>query len=199
MSFLNNAESRYATKKYDSNRQIPDEKIRELKKILRLSPSSIDSQPWRFIFVADRKVKKELADVSYFNEHKISEASLLVVFCAIDDLTKFEEQITRNLSEVAVTYYMEHIKPLPEFEIKSWLQHQVYLSLGFFLAACSTMGIDSTPMEGIRGDDYARILNLNGYKPLFAVALGYRAADDFNQPTLTPKSRLSPEDIIYTI
>ena len=140
-----------------------------------------------------------MARVSYFNEHKVNDASCLVIFYAIDNLAKFEEQIAQYLPEAAVMYYNAKIKSLPEFEIKSWLQHQVYLSLGFFLGACSSMGIDSTPMEGIQKEGYDRIMHLDGYKPLFAVALGYRAEDDSNQPTITAKSRLPIEDVIQTV
>jgi len=199
MSFLDIAKNRYTTKKYNSSKRIPNEKIKELKQVLRLSPSSINSQPWKFVFIEDENTKNELASVSYFNEHKVNDSSHLVIFYAIDNIAKFEEQIEQYLPEVAVTYYNTHIKLLPEFEIKSWLQHQVYLSLGFFLGACSSMGIDSTPMEGIQKEGYDRIIHLDGYKPLFAVALGYRAEDDSNQPTMTAKSRLPIENIIKTI
>jgi len=199
MSFLDIAQNRYTTKKYDPNKQIPEEKIQQLKEIIRLSPSSINSQPWKFVFISDKKEKNKLARVSYFNEHKVNDASCLVIFYAIDNLAKFEEQIAQYLPEAAVMYYNAKIKSLPEFEIKSWLQHQVYLSLGFFLGACSSMGIDSTPMEGIQKEGYDRIMHLDGYKPLFAVALGYRAEDDSNQPTITAKSRLPIEDVIQTV
>lgn len=60
MSFLDIAQNRYTTKKYDPNRQIPEEKIRQLKEIIRLSPSSINSQPWKFVFISDKKEKKEI-------------------------------------------------------------------------------------------------------------------------------------------
>lgn len=132
MSFLNLAKSRYTTKKYNSNEKITDDKIQQLKEILHLSPSSINSQPWKFTFVSDEKIKSKLAAVSYFNEQKINEASHLVIFSAIDDIGKFETQIHQNLPEGAVGYYNQFIKIGSETAIKSWLQHQVYLSLGFF-------------------------------------------------------------------
>ena len=76
------------------------------------------------------------------------------------------------------------------------MAHQVYLSLGFFLAACASMDIDSTPMEGIDIDGYTKILDESGYKPLFAVAIGYRNPEDSNQPSITPKSRLNIDRVI---
>ncbi|ANI89355.1 NAD(P)H-dependent oxidoreductase [Arachidicoccus ginsenosidimutans] len=199
MNFLDLAENRYTTKKYNPNEKIAEEKIRQLKEILRLSPSSINSQPWKFIFVSDEKTKRELASVSYYNEPKINDASHLIVFSAIDDIDEFEEQIHKHLPEGSVKYYNQFLKPLSESEIKSWFQHQVYLSLGFFLSACASMEIDSTPMEGIKNEEYDKILQLNSYKTLFAVAIGYRNPDDANQPSLKPKSRLTLESVIQSV
>lgn len=199
MSFLDIAKWRYTAKKYNQNEKISDEKIEQLKEILQLSPSSINSQPWQFIFVSDEKTKQELASASFFNEQKINEASHLVVFSVIDSVEKFEEQIRQNLPEGSVNYYNNFLKPLPETEIKSWLQHQVYLSLGFFLSACASLEIDSSPMEGLKPDEYDKILKLDGYKTLFAVAIGYRNPEDSNQPSVKPKSRLPFEQIIKSI
>lgn len=199
MSFLDLAKNRYTTKTYTPNEKIPEEKIEQLKEIIRLSPSSINSQPWNFYFVSDEKTKQELADASYWNAGRIKEASHLVVFTCIDDIENFEKQITENLPEGSVSYYTNFLKPLGETEVKSWLQHQVYLSLGFFLSACASMGIDSTPMEGVKNEEYDKILKLEGYKTLFAVAIGYRNPEDSNQPSVKPKSRLSFEQIIKSV
>lgn len=199
MNFLNIVKNRYTTKKYNSKKKISDEKIRELQEILQLSPSSINSQPWKFTFISDEKIKSKLAAASYFNEQKINEASHLVVFSAIDDIEEFEKQIYQNLPEGAIGYYNQFIKINPETEIKSWLQHQVYLSLGFFLSACGIMEIDSSPMEGIKNEEYKSILKLENYKPLFAVAIGYRNPEDVNQPTIKQKERLHSESIINSL
>lgn len=199
MDFLALAESRYTTKKYNPNEKISDEKIKQLMEVLRLSPSSINSQPWKFSMIADEKLKNELASVSYFNEPKIKDASHVVVFSAIDDVEKFEQQIKQNLPEGAVGYFNQFIKPKPEAEIKAWLKHQVYLSLGFFLSACAALGIDSTPMEGIKTEEYDKILNIDGYTTLFAVAIGYRATEDANQPSVKPKARLALENVVELV
>jgi len=80
--------------------------------------------------------------------------------------------------------------------VKNWLSKQVYISLGYFLTACASMGIDSTPMEGIDNQEYNKILNLNQYHTLFAVAIGYRNPEDANQPSIKSKNRLPLEKII---
>lgn len=197
--FLDVAKNRYTTKHYDASRKISEADIKSLKSILRLSPSSINSQPWHFYFVSDSNIKSQLADASYFNKNKVLNSSHLVVFCVIDDLAKFEDQITKNLPEGPVGYYKQNLKQLPETEVKNWLSRQVYLSLGYFLSACGSMNIDSTPMEGIDLKAYESILKMDGYKPLFAVAIGYRDPADENQPSINPKLRLNEEDVITTL
>lgn len=199
MNFLELAQQRYTTKKYNPTQKITNEEIETLKQILQLSPSSINSQPWHFTFVADQEQKSKLAAVSYFNEERINQASHLVVFSVIDDIALFEKQIEQNLPQGAINYYKQFMQPQAEENIKSWLQHQVYLSLGFFLSACGAMHIDSTPMEGIETHSYDTILQHNGYKTLFAVALGHRDTNDNNQPEKMPKSRLSINNIITSI
>jgi nitroreductase/dihydropteridine reductase len=199
MNFLDIAKRRYTTKRYTNNEKIEEDKINTLKHILRLSPSSINSQPWKFIFVSDDETKKKLADASFWNAEKINEASHLVVFSCIDDVELFEKQIQESLPEAYVAYYDTFLKPKGDTEIKSWLQHQVYLSLGFFLAASASLEIDSTPMEGVEYDKYNQILELQGYKTLFCVALGYRNPTDSNQPAQRPKSRSPFDNVIKSI
>lgn len=66
MAFLETAKERYTTKKYNSTERITADKIAELKEILRLSPSSINSQPWRFFFISDGETKTKLAARGHF-------------------------------------------------------------------------------------------------------------------------------------
>lgn len=199
MNFLHIAQSRYATKKYDPNKKVDNKTIEKLKEILRLSPSSINSQPWKFTFVADEKVKSELAEVSYNNKQKVMEASHVVVFSVIQDVESFENKKLTLLPEGATSYYNRMLKPKGNEKVLTWLTSQVYLSLGFFLSATASLGLDSTPMEGIQTEAYDHILQNDGYKTLFAVAIGYRDEEDKNHPSQTPKFRLDPDQIIRSI
>jgi nitroreductase/dihydropteridine reductase len=199
MNFTELAKSRYTTKKYNPEKKVGENEIKQLKEILRLSPSSINSQPWRFIFVSDADLKNALAEVSYFNEQKIKDASHIIIFSVINNLNHFEKQIREKLPEGSVAYYNKFLKPQPDESIKSWLAHQVYISLGFFLSACAAMGIDATPMEGIQTDKYDGILHLDSYTTLFAVAIGYRDNEDANQPLMKPKTRLNLEEVVQPV
>lgn len=199
MSFITAIQERYTTKKYDASKKIEENTLDQLKEIVRLSPSSINSQPWKFTFVSDEKTKNELAKASFFNDTKVINCDTLVVFSRIDSIAAFEEQIQATLPEGAVGYYNQFIKPLPEAEIKAWFDKQVYLALGVFLSACAAMNIDSTPMEGIEPEKYDAILQSEKHHALVAVAIGYRDVEDANQPPIKPKSRRAKQDVITTI
>jgi nitroreductase/dihydropteridine reductase len=199
MSFLEKMKLRYTVKKYNPQSKINEEQISQLKEILHLSPSSINSQPWNFVFVNNPEIKQQLADVSYFNKEKILESSHVIVFRVLKNPADFEKQIEENLPEGSINYYKTFVKPKGEFEIKAWLKHQVYLSLGVLLSACAEMQIDSTPMEGIENDKYDTILGNEKYESLFAVAIGERSEIDKNQPVHTPKRRLERNNIIVEI
>jgi nitroreductase/dihydropteridine reductase len=199
MDFRTVAENRYTTKKYDTSRKISEDLIEDLKHILKLSPSSINSQPWLFTFVSNEEIKNKLAEASYFNAPKIKDASHLVVFSVMEDLELFERHVEDNLAEGSVKYYKQFVKDQPKEITINWLTQQVYLSLGFFLAACAAMDIDSTPMEGIEHERYKEILKVDHQKILFAVSIGYRDEEDTNQPNKIGKSRLPIEKIITTI
>lgn len=188
--------SRYTTKNYDPGKKVSEEDIEQLKEVLRLSASSINSQPWKFTFVKDEGIKKQLAEASYFNEERVSKASDLVIFSVLSSPDEFRDNIVEYLPEAKVAFYDNFLKPQGEGIVKNWMAHQVYLALGFFLSACASMGIDSTPMEGIDTAKYKEIAGLESHDPLFAVAIGYRDAEDFNQPERNAKSRLEQELVI---
>tara|TARA_R110002167_G_scaffold71998_5_gene202881 strand:+ start:89 stop:691 length:603 start_codon:yes stop_codon:yes gene_type:complete len=199
MNFRSIAEKRYTTKKFDASKKISKDKIEDLKHILKLSPSSINSQPWLFTFVSHSETKNALADASFFNAPKIKNASHLVVFSVQDNLEQFERHVEDNLAEGSVNYYKQFVKEQPAEKTINWLSQQVYITLGFFLAACAAMEIDSTPMEGIEPEKYKDILKIKDHKVLFSVAIGYRDIEDGNQPELVGKSRLSTEKVIQSI
>jgi len=196
MSFLEKMKTRYTVKKYNPQGSISAEQVKELQEILSLSPSSINSQPWNFIFTNNSELKNQLAEVSYINKEKVLDCSHLIIFQVLKNTEDFERQIEENLPEGAVNYYRNRVKPKGEAAVKSWLAHQVYLSLGIFLSACAAMSIDSTPMEGIEPEQYDDILKNEKYETLFAVAIGQREETDANQPKFNPKTRLKAEKVI---
>ncbi len=199
MSFIKSMQHRYTTKKYDSSKKIESKKINELKQILHLSPSSINSQPWKFTFVSDNTTKEKLSKISWLNTNKVTDCDTVIVFSRVNSISLFEKQIEKELPKGAVDYYTEFLQPKTEEQIKAWFDRQVYLALGILLSACAEMKIDATPMEGIEPKNYDKILGQKDYSTLVAVAIGYRDEDDFNQPNKKPKSRRDIREVIEII
>ncbi len=199
MAFIDSMQQRYTTKKYDASKNIDSKILEQLKEIVRLSPSSINSQPWKFIFVSDEETKRTLSNVSWLNTKKVLDCDTLVVFARVDSISFFEAQIEEALPQGAIDYYQEFIKIQSEEQIKAWFGRQLYLALGVFLSACASMKIDSTPMEGIVPAEYDRILGLENHSTTVAVAIGYRDEEDFNQVHKRAKSRIEMDRIVETI
>lgn len=199
MDILDLIQRRYTAKQYNATKSIPQEKIEDLKEILRLTPSSINIQPWKFTFVQNTEIKAKLAAVSMHNTEKINQAQLLVVFSVADDLDVFQKVVDNELPAFRRDWYNQMKASMPEADLKTWLAKQVYIALGVGLTASAALGLDSTAMEGIEADKYKDILNMSSYQPLFAMAVGYGAEEDFNRLETTPKSRRLLESVIESI
>ncbi len=199
MEFLDLMKQRYTTKQYDASKKLKKEDVEKLKQILQLSPSSLNSQPWKFTFVSDQATKEILAEHSMHNADRVIKCDTVVAFSRIDDLAYFEEQINRELPQRQLDYYYNKLKPKPIEEVKNWFSRQLHISLGVFVSACAMMGIDHTPMGGIVPEQYNKILGLDSFHTDFAVCIGYRDDNDFNQPHLIPKKRVDLDKIIQSI
>lgn len=199
MKFIELIQQRYTTKVYEPTGKLSDETLAELKEILRLSPSSINSQPWHFTFVESEAAKGVLSEFSLFNAPKVENCSAVVVFSVRSSASEFEEWLRATSNEHAVGYFEKMVKSGGEAKVKQWMASQCYLALGVLLSACAEMGVDSTPMEGIECAKYDEYLAIDGYSTLFAVALGRRASDDFNQLSLKPKQRREAREVITTL
>ena len=182
---------RYAAKKFDPARQIPDEVWNALEQALVLTPSSFGLQPWKFIVVKDKVVREKLKKASW-NQNQITDASHLVVFAQKKDLNAAD--IEHFIQRIAAVRHM----PLPslngykqimldfvgkagrEVDLNEWAGRQVYIALGNFLTCAALLGIDACPMEGIEPDKYDVILGLKtqGFQTCCVATAGYRAGDD---------------------
>lgn len=88
------------------------------------------------------------------------------------------------------------------FDLKDaqhWMEKQVYLALGTLLLGAAALEIDACPIEGfdVKLLNDALDLRGKGFTAVALVALGYRAADDFN--AALPKSRLPMDEVLSEI
>ena len=191
MDIIKLLQSRYTTKVYDPSFRLSEEQLATIKEVLRLSPSSINSQPWAFELIDDKALKSVLAEESWSNLERVKQASLLIVFYTYRDVETFiKERIdTQETPAQAQTYFHNYVASQGSEAIQAWQTHQIYIALGVLLTSLASMGLDSTPMEGINVDKYDEILGREKYRPVLAVLVGRHAEDDFNHPSRKSKQR----------
>jgi len=187
---LNDLKWRYATKKFDSKKKIPQKELTILLESLRLAPSSMGLQPWKFIVVEDIKIRKQIRGISW-NQSQVTDASNLILLCARRDVdTQYAGEYVKQMARVqkqnifklkgfqlVVNGFLSLMKPIERFQ---WAQKQVYIALGFLLSACAQMRIDGCPMEGFDKKKVDVLLGLDktDFASVVMCAVGYRSKDD---------------------
>jgi nitroreductase len=195
---------RYATKRFDPKRRIPDATWQALEEALVLTPSSFGLQPWRFIVITDPALKQQLVPHSW-NQTQVAECSHHVVFAAKRqiseaDIDHFVAAIaaSRNVGVEAIAPYRKMIAGAVNGPLKGihqeWNTRQAYIALGNFMTSAALLGVDTCPMEGLVPAEYDRVLGLTDYATCVACAAGYRAADD--KYATIPKVRFPAAEVV---
>lgn len=52
MNIVQASQSRYSTKAFDASRKLSEQQVADLKELVRMSASSVNSQPWHFILAS---------------------------------------------------------------------------------------------------------------------------------------------------
>jgi nitroreductase len=198
---------RYATKKFDATRKIPQEHWQTLEQALVLSASSYGLQPYRFLVIRDPALRARLSPAAN-KQPQILDASHLVVFCAFTDITVAHVDHFIALTAQASGAPAEKLAPYRQHImgdlvngprhaiIQDWCKRQTYLALGNLLASAAVLGIDACPMEGFSPADFDAILGLPAQQLAATVlcTLGYRSAEDHRANA--PKMRFPASELI---
>ena len=216
-SILTAAQQRYTTKAFDATKRISDADMAQIEELLRLSPSSINSQPWHFVIAGTPEGKALVAkgtEGAYAsNAPKVLNASHVVVLCTRMDLgaehlqrVVDQEDVDGRIANEAAklaTYkgrsFFLNLHRFQHRDLQHWADKQVYLALGTLLLGVAAMGIDACPIEGFDNGllDDALGLREQGLSSTVVVALGYRSDTDANAKL--PKSRFAAEQVITRI
>ncbi|MCH9742735.1 MAG: oxygen-insensitive NAD(P)H nitroreductase [Proteobacteria bacterium] len=216
-SILTAAQQRYTTKAFDASKRISDAQMAEIEELLRLAPSSINSQPWHFIIAGTPEGKALVAkgtEGAYAsNAPKVLNASHVVVLCTrmdvdgahlqrVVDQEAVDGRIANEAAKAANYKGRSFFLNLHRFQnrdVQHWADKQVYLALGTLLLGVASMGIDACPIEGFDNAllDEALGLRDKGLSSTVVVALGYRSDADVNASL--PKSRFSASQVITRV
>tara|TARA_R110001583_G_scaffold26533_18_gene95595 strand:+ start:14064 stop:14723 length:660 start_codon:yes stop_codon:yes gene_type:complete len=211
---LNN---RYTAKMYDSTKRISAEDMEIIKEAIRLSASSINSQPWKFLVIESEQAKQRLHDTFankfQFNQHHVKEASHIILFAHNPKYTKanFQKVLDVEVSSGHLPAEMEENMMKGGFGFVDlntdesgfnghWSKAQTYIAFGNALHTLARLGIDSTPMEGVDPELIGEVFKdeLDGYVCQVGLAMGYHSGDkDYNYGL--PKARLPMDDVLSVL
>jgi nitroreductase / dihydropteridine reductase len=177
---------RYATKKMDPTRAVPQEKVDRILEAANLAPTSSGLQPFEVIVVTNPEVKAQLRGAAY-DQAQLTDGSHVLVFAAWDNYTadRIDAVLARTAAARAgvndtLTGYYEQLKAsyLPRTAEENY-QHaarQAYIAFGVALTAAAFEEVDSTPMEGFDPAKVDEILGLRarGLRSVTLMPLGYR-------------------------
>ena len=200
---------RYATKKMDTSKAVPQDKVDAIVEAIRMAPTSSGTQPFELFVVTNADIRDQITEAAG-GQAQITDGSHLLVFAAWDNYTaeRIDNVIDLNVSSrgdlpMLHTYY-DNLKSnyLPrEAEVNyAHAARPAYIALGIALIAAAEQEVDSTPMEGFDPDAVDKILGLKtrGLRSVVLLPLGYR---DEGSDWLLPmgKVRKSRETIVTEV
>tara|TARA_R100001369_G_scaffold21881_1_gene39678 strand:+ start:53753 stop:54385 length:633 start_codon:yes stop_codon:yes gene_type:complete len=208
-TYIDDLNWRYATKKFDANREVSTKDIETLLEVIQLTASSYGLQPYEIIVVKDAKIREQLK-LAAWNQSQITDASEIIVFANktnitsndidsyLKDIAKIRSLKLDDLAGLKGMLESTILKLNPEDQ-NAWAAKQAYIALGNLLSAAANLKIDTCPMEGFDVIKFDSILNLKekGLTAAVIATVGYRSVDD--QTQYAAKVRKSKEDLISKI
>jgi nitroreductase len=189
MALLEKLNWRYAAKKLDPAKKVPQEKLDRILEAIRLAPTSSGLQPYEVFVVSNHDLLQRIQPIA-FNQGQVADCSHLLVFAAWDhytperinmmfDLTNKERGFT---SEGWENYRKMLLSNYPNRPAEVNFEHaarQAYIGMTAGLVAAAFEEVDSTPMEGFDANALDDLLGLRakGLRSAVIVTLGYREAD----------------------
>ncbi len=206
-TLLNQLNWRYATKKMDPTKVVPQDKLDIIIEAIRMAPTSSGTQPFELLVVTNPQ-KLEAIQKAAGGQSQITEGSHLLVFAAWDDYTteRIKEVVELNVKERGdlpmLHAYYDNLKSnyVPRSAEVNYAHaaRQAYIALGVALVAAAEQEVDSTPMEGFDPAKVDEILGLKerGLRSVVLLPLGYR--DPTGDWLLPMKKVRKPIDTIVT-
>lgn len=208
-------QARKTSKRYDPTKRVPPQDMEVLYESLRLSASSINAQPWKFIVLESKQAKDRLANtfsrMFQYNRRQVLDASHVILLAhnpryTLQDYTRVvDTDIANGRTEAATKdralekFSFAKLNTDEHGSTANWTKAQVYIALGNALHTLARLQVDATPMEGIDVELISKAFQqeLNGYVCHVALAVGYHHRDDHN--AALPKSRLAREEVLQIL
>ena len=210
MSLIDKLQWRYAAKKMDPSKVVPQDKVDRILEAVRLTASSSGLQPYELLVITNKALREQIKPAAN-NQSPVTDCSHLLVFAAWDDYTAdrinrafdLTNQIRNVVLKDREVYRQKLLAGYPPRGPEINFIHaakQAYIGLGTALIAAAEEEVDCTPMEGFNPIAVDQILNLKekNLRSVLLLPLGYRKADE-DWLSKVPKVRKPKEELLHWI
>ncbi len=201
---------RYATKKFDASKVVPEDKLERIIEAVRLTATSSGLQPFELMVITNAEIREKIRAVAW-NQAQITDCSHLMVFAAWDDITPDRVNMMFDLTNEVRGFRNEGWENYRQMLLGIVAERgtegnyqsaarQAYIALGSAMIAAAFEEVDATPMEGFDPAAVDEILGLKekGLRSVIILPLGYRA-DEGDWLVNLKKVRRSRENFVTEI
>ena len=204
---------RFAVKKYDPNRRIPDEDWDALVEVGRLAPSSLGFEPWKMLLLKNEQMREDLKEMTWGGINSLEAASHFVIFLARKGVTYDIPYVAKLMKEVKNRDYdpssrfAQRVKSFHEIDadlndertLFDCASKQTYIQMANMMNAAVLMGMDSCPIEGFDKDKVEAYLESKGVLDTSEFGVSVMCAFGYRNEEIKPKVRWNTESIYEVI
>lgn len=153
--------------------EVPDEMIDQIMEAARLSPSAGNRQPWSFLVIKDKNVRKELRRICW-NQPSIEEAPVVIV--CLGDMDRYFD-VSRAAERYAPYYGSE--APSPVQRKITFAMANCYIAVEHIVLMAQALGLGTCWIGGFDdAAEFQRLFDLpDNLVPIVVVPIGYPAGD----------------------
>lgn len=165
MTLLELARKRYSVRKY-TDEPVSEEDLDYLKECVRLAPSAVNFQPWKFVFIRSEKAK---ADIRQTYPRRWFESAPMYVLCLMDREACWKRPCDG--------------KAHGDIDLAIAIEHLCLAAADRGLGTCWVCNYDSAKMQ--------ELFPYEGYEAVAIVSLGHIAPDcPCNEKNRKPASEI---------
>jgi len=185
---------------------VPDEMIQQMLEAARLAPSASNNQPWRFLVVRDKELRKKLRHICL--EQRFIEEAPVVIIC-FGDLERFSlkarnkrrqefidfgviETLSGRFTDPDFIAAMESMPPPTREQLLTPMIANTYIAVDHLVLMAAALGLGTCWVGGFDALAINRLFGLaDSLLPIVVIPVGYPAGK-----IPPPRPRLNLEDII---
>lgn len=173
-------QNRYSCRKF-SGEKLPDDLVREIIDLTRLSPSSCGLEPWIFIVISSRDDLESLGEICNDQDH-VKTCSHAVIIMARNDLKTSCEYLKSSVMRRANTpekygkamkYFTAKFDDKTDADIATYASKQCYLATANLVNIAQSLDVKSCIIAGFDAKKLREFAALSSnFSPVLVVALG---------------------------